>query len=128
MMRSVKDTMARLKSLVEQRAASPLDIVPGRLDEFTAFGANPGALGAYCYVPDRASALVVVLHGCTQTAAGYDQGAGWSKLAERFGFALLFPEQCRPNNPNLCFNWFQPENSRRGQGEALSIRQMIATC
>jgi poly(hydroxyalkanoate) depolymerase family esterase len=70
-------------------------------------------------------ALVVVLHGCTQTAAAYDLGAGWSTLADRYGFALLLPEQQRSNNPNGCFNWFQPEHSRRDQGEPLSIRQMI---
>src|SRR6185312_13986051 len=44
----------------------------------------------------------------------------------RYGFALLLPEQQRTNNPNGCFNWFLPEHSRRDQGEALSIRQMIA--
>ena len=71
-------------------------------------------------------ALVVVLHGCTQTAAGYDLGAGWSTLADRYGFALLFPEQQRFNNPNGCFNWFQAEDSQRDRGEPLSIRQMIA--
>jgi feruloyl esterase len=70
-------------------------------------------------------ALVVVLHGCTQTAAGYDLGAGWSTLADRYGFVLLFPEQQRSNNPNGCFNWFQPAHSQRERGEPLSIRQMI---
>jgi feruloyl esterase len=70
-------------------------------------------------------ALVVVLHGCTQTAAGYEFGAGWSTLADRYGFALLLPEQQRSNNSNGCFNWFQPAHSRRNQGEPLSIRQMI---
>ncbi len=69
---------------------------------------------------------MVVLHGCTQTAAGYDRGAGWSTLAERFGFALLLPEQQRSNNPNGCFNWFQTGDIERGHGEALSIRQMVA--
>src|SRR5207237_6254007 len=54
-----------------------------------------------------------------------DLGAGWSTLADRYGFALLLPEQQRSNNPNGCFNWFQPEHSRRNQGEPLSIRQMI---
>src|SRR4029079_7919101 len=56
---------------------------------------------------------------------GYDHGAGWSAAAERHGFAVLFPEQQRSNNPNLCFNWFQPQDARRGGGEALSIRQMV---
>ena len=68
----------------------------------------------------------MVLHGCTQTASGYDRSAGWSSAAEAHGFALLFPEQQRANNPNLCFNWFSPEDARRQSGEALSICQMIA--
>jgi poly(hydroxyalkanoate) depolymerase family esterase len=46
-------------------------------------------------------------------------------MAARHGFALLFPEQQRSNNPNLCFNWFSPADSRRDEGEALSIRQMV---
>jgi poly(hydroxyalkanoate) depolymerase family esterase len=80
------------------------------------------------FVPDRVEedpALVVVLHGCTQTASSYDYGAGWSTLADRYGFVLLFPEQQRSNNPNACFNWFLPDDVRRGSGEVLSIRQMI---
>jgi poly(hydroxyalkanoate) depolymerase family esterase len=71
-------------------------------------------------------ALVVVLHGCGQTAAGYDLGAGWSRLAKRYGFALLMPEQQTSNNANGCFNWFNPEDTARDSGEACSIRQMIA--
>src|SRR5882757_2300932 len=92
------------------------------------FGSNPGALRMFSYRPSNVSAgsaLVVVLHGCTQTAGGYDLGAGWSTLADRFGFTLLLPEQQRSNNPNGCFNWFQPADIKRGHGEALSIRQMV---
>ena len=99
-----------------------------RLREIFDFGSNPGNLRMFGYRPPTLAdnpALVVVLHGCTQTAAGYDLGAGWSTLADRYGFALLLPEQQRSNNPNGCFNWFQPEHSRRDQGEPLSIRQMI---
>jgi poly(hydroxyalkanoate) depolymerase family esterase len=99
-----------------------------RLREILDFGSNPGNLRMFGYRPPTLAdnpALVVVLHGCTQTAAGYDLGAGWSTLADRYGFALLLPEQQRSNNPNGCFNWFQPAHSRRNQGEPLSIRQMI---
>jgi poly(hydroxyalkanoate) depolymerase family esterase len=48
-------------------------------------------------------------------------------LADRFGFAVLYPEQQRPNNPNLCFNWFMPADTRRGGGEVESIRAMVTT-
>jgi poly(hydroxyalkanoate) depolymerase family esterase len=99
------------------------------LVETKGFGANPGDLRMFSYVPDNlqpAPGLVVVLHGCGQTAAGYDLGAGWSTLAKHYGFALLMPEQQPANNAQGCFNWFNPEDTARGHGEACSIRQMIA--
>ncbi|HEV7601920.1 MAG TPA: PHB depolymerase family esterase [Bradyrhizobium sp.] len=101
-----------------------------RLTETTGFGSNPGDLRMFSYQPSDQRArqkipLVVVLHGCTQNAAGYDTGAGWSTLAERYGFALLMPEQKASNNGNGCFNWFNPEDIVRDSGEAGSIRQMI---
>jgi poly(hydroxyalkanoate) depolymerase family esterase len=99
------------------------------LIETTGFGTNPGELRMFSFVPETlqpSPALVVVLHGCGQNAAGYDFGAGWSTLAKHYGFALLMPEQRTSNNGNACFNWFNPEDSRRGRGEACSIRQMIA--
>jgi poly(hydroxyalkanoate) depolymerase family esterase len=98
------------------------------LVEVQQFGTNPGNLRMFAVVPENLQqprALVVVLHGCGQTAAGYDLGAGWSKLAKHCGFALLMPEQQIANNANGCFNWFNPDDIARGQGEAASIRQMI---
>jgi poly(hydroxyalkanoate) depolymerase family esterase len=99
------------------------------LVELSGFGTNPGALRMFKFVPEHlqpARALVVVLHGCGQTAPGYDFGTGWSMLAKRYGFALLMPEQQAANNANTCFNWFNPGDIARGRGEAGSIRQMIA--
>lgn len=127
-MKKLSSTIAQLAAL---RAAVTLPSdhnTTNRLQTLGGFGANPGALGAKTYVPARLAArpaLVVVLHGCTQSAEGYDNGSGWSQLADKHGFALLFPEQKRSNNPNLCFNWFSPADSKRDRGEALSIRQMI---
>ena len=83
----------------------------------------------HAYVPDGVGPsppLVVALHGCTQTADSYDQGTGWSDLADRLGFILIFPEQQPANNPKNCFSWFLPGDTARDSGEALSIRQMIA--
>jgi len=92
------------------------------------FAPNPGALRMLFSVPrdlPENAALVVVLHGCTQSAEGYAAGAGWLDLAERFGFAILCPEQSTANNPNRCFNWFEPRDTTRGSGEAASIAVMI---
>ena len=124
---------ANIAQLVAMRAAAGPTMEanqPSRLQEVESFGTNPGALKAKCYVPAQVAqkpALVVVLHGCTQTADGYDHGAGWSQLADDHGFILLFPEQQRSNNPNLCFNWFSRADNVRDRGETLSIRQMIGT-
>ncbi|MFK4619354.1 poly(hydroxyalkanoate) depolymerase family esterase [Bradyrhizobium diazoefficiens] len=102
---------------------------PGPLQEVADFGDNPGNLRMFAFAPAQLQmprALVVVLHGCGQTAAAYDLGAGWSTLARHYGFALLMPEQQRANNGNTCFNWFNPEDTARDSGEARSIREMIA--
>ena len=130
MMTRLSSTLSQLAKFRAMAQDGSVDPVQDRLDDLLAFGSNPGALRARTYVPAnmaKGAALVVVLHGCTQNAAGYDHGAGWSQLADEQGFALLFPEQQRSNNPNLCFNWFSPVDSRRDSGEALSIRQMIDT-
>jgi poly(hydroxyalkanoate) depolymerase family esterase len=128
-MRNLSDTIARLSNFRGLESAAPNGRASSRLSDIVDFGSNPGALRARTYVPadlpDNAP-LVVVLHGCTQTAAAYDHGAGWSDLADLHGFAVLYPEQQRSNNANLCFNWFVPEDIKRDGGEALSIRQMVA--
>jgi len=100
-----------------------------RLSELPPLRDNPGNLTARLYVPDGLTGpapLVVVLHGCTQDAAVYDHGSGWSALADKRGFILLFPEQSGANNPLLCFNWFSGNDSQRGMGEAASIANMVA--
>lgn len=99
------------------------------LTQVTSFGSNPGALRMFEYVPPglpTGAPLVVVMHGCTQTASGYAALTQWGELADRFGFAVVFPEQPTANNFLGCFSWFEPADYARGQGEALSIRQMVA--
>ncbi|MDR6758668.1 poly(hydroxyalkanoate) depolymerase family esterase [Mycoplana sp. BE70] len=129
-MRKLSDTIARLAALKAAQRQVSHRAPRNRLKDMELTGANPGALKASTFVPDNLASgrpLVVALHGCTQSAAAYDEGSGWSDLADRYRFALLFPEQQRSNNANLCFNWFEPEDAKRDAGEALSIREMIET-
>lgn len=127
-MRSISDTIERL---ARARAQAPgATGQPNKLARLADPARNPGQLAGWYQCPDNPAsppALVVVLHGCTQTAAAYDHGSGWSQLADDYGFAVLFPEQSRQNNANLCFNWFQSDDVTRDSGEVLSIREMIAT-
>ena len=124
-MRSLGKIVSQLAA-VRRTMQEANDQDDGRLEELTGFRDNPGALDARVYLPaGRPTALVVVLHGCTQNASVYDRGSGWSELAARQGFALLYPQQRRTNNPNLCLNWYRPEDAQRGRGEPESIAQMV---
>ena len=111
------------------------------------FGSNPGNLRMFSYIPDSlesGSPLIVVLHGCKQRAAAFARDAGWLDVANEARAVLLLPEQrglprifhdvyvfpwlvalYGANNQNACFNWFEPRDTVRDSGEALSIRQMI---
>ncbi|MEV0776534.1 PHB depolymerase family esterase [Streptomyces sp. NPDC050428] len=99
------------------------------LERVTSFGANPGSLNMYVYRPSSLPAnapVVVALHGCTQSAQIYADNSGLTTFADRNGFLLVFAETTSLNNANKCFNWFQTADIRRGQGEAASVRQMVA--
>ena len=100
------------------------------LSQVTSFGSNPGNLKMFVYVPAGLAAgapLVVAMHGCTESASVYSTETEWGNLADRFQFAVVFPEQQTSNNSSSCFNWFQPGDIARDQGEAFSIKQMVDT-
>lgn len=121
------DTLFSLPQILSEGEA--VGEVSGRLSEVTNFGDNPGNLQLFHYTPPNLphhAPLVVVLHGCTQSAAAYDYGSGWSYLADQAGFAVLFAQQRGENNPRRCFNWFHLNDIERNAGEAASIRQMVS--
>ena len=98
------------------------------LTSVSSFGTNPGNLLMYYYAPSSPKSpapLVVALHGCTQSANEYADRTEWHVLANKYGFYVVFPQQQSSNNQNKCFNWFEPGDIARGQGEALSIKQMV---
>jgi poly(hydroxyalkanoate) depolymerase family esterase len=92
------------------------------------FGSNPGNLKMYKYVPSEMPAnapLIVVLHGCTQSAKSYARDTGFNQLSDEYKFYVVYAEQDRNNNPLKCFNWFSNDDSSRDNGEAASIAQMV---
>ncbi len=77
-MRPISDTIQRLHRM--QAAGGMASAVPDRLRDLPAPRHNPGNLHARLHVPEGlapGAALVVALHGCTQSAAAYDHGTGW---------------------------------------------------
>jgi poly(hydroxyalkanoate) depolymerase family esterase len=69
--------------------------------------------------------LVVMLHGCAQTAEDFAIGTSMNLSAERHGFVVLYPQQTRVSNSGLCWNWFLPAHQQRGNGEPGRIVGMI---
>ncbi len=91
------------------------------------FGTNPGNINVYMYVPANMPAnapLVLVLHGCTQTASSYSTETQWNDLADRHKFYVAYGEQTSTNNSLECFNYYVTSDITRGSGEALSLKQI----
>ncbi len=84
---------------------------------------------AHAGIRAAAEAGTTISRGCAARLPAngrqYDKGSGWSRMAREKGFVLLYPEQTKQNNQNLCFNWFRPSSVARDRGELMSIRQMI---
>ncbi|SFD44204.1 esterase, PHB depolymerase family [Paracidovorax konjaci] len=65
--------------------------------------------------------MVVMLHGCTQSAEDFAAGTRMNLLARDLGVVVLYPEQTQHANAQKCWNWFKPQHQRRGRGEPAVI-------
>jgi poly(hydroxyalkanoate) depolymerase family esterase len=68
--------------------------------------------------------LVVMLHGCKQNADDFAQGTRINLLADRYGFAVLYPEQSKHEHAHRCWRWYD-DSSAGGGGEAASVVSLV---
>ncbi len=97
-------------------------------------GIAPGPAGArryQLYVPPgvtRASRtrlpLLVMLHGCGQTAHDLAASSCMNQRAARERFLVLYPEQERVANAQGCWNWYARRNGK-AQAEAATLLAAI---
>ena len=84
----------------------------------------------WLYLPSVAAAasvplpLVVMLHGCQQTAPDFATATRMNQLAERKGFAVLYPQQSAASDAHRCWHWYQ-RSIQKGQGDVLVMADMI---
>lgn len=95
------------------------------IEEVKGFGDNPAGLKMFVHAPaaEAPSAVVLVLHGCTQTASDYVAN-GWNELGEREHLVIVYGEQSTMNNPMRCFRWWDAAQIGRS-GEARSLASMV---
>lgn len=68
--------------------------------------------------------LVVMLHGCAQTARDFAVSTRMNRLAARERFLVLYMEQDRLANAHGCWNWFE-RRSGKADAEASTIMAAI---
>ncbi len=113
-------------SLIVLQTLAQKDLV-----EVKNFGTNPGKIKMFLHEPkigklsSLPKPLVLVLHGCSQSAEGIAKQTQWNILADKYGFYVVYPQQNLYNNPSLCFNWFSSKDVTKSQGESLSIKEML---
>lgn len=118
-----KTSPAKRKPRASTKAAvtrpGPATFVAGR------FGCAQGALQYKLYTPigsaRRRMPLLVMLHGCGQSADDFATGTRMNSLADEFGFLVLYPEQSPKRNIARCWNWHRQEDGKRGHGESAII-------
>ena len=132
---SVIDVVARVVGEPHDRKPEsiprPPPSAPGLPGKFAAgdFSNAAGTRAYKVYVPARASEgpmpLIVMLHGCTQSADDFAAGTQMNRLAEEHGFLVVYPEQPTSANMSKCWNWFKKEDQRRDSGEPSLIAGIV---
>lgn len=86
-----------------------------------------GRLAYSLYRPSGAAVagmpLLVMLHGCQQTAGEMAMGSRMNRLADSKGFVVIYPQQTRRVQALRCWRWFQPDDAH-GFAEADAIAEL----
>ena len=121
---SLKETVERVAALTKsfREELHPAPAAPEGASFTTATYTNAAGARQYrLYVPanrsDERLALIIMLHGCAQTPDDFAAGTRMNALAEEHGFLVAYPRQNARANMRQCWNWFRPEDQRRGEGE-----------
>jgi poly(hydroxyalkanoate) depolymerase family esterase len=119
--REPADSVIVLDGLVSEVEAPTTAPSPASFEEFP-FATSQGLRHYKLFTPaglgdDQLAPLVVMLHGCKQHPDDFAAGTRMNELAQAEGFRVLYPAQAPRSNASRCWNWFQPGDQKRGNGE-----------
>jgi len=123
-----KATVAARQAAKSAAPAAP-SLGGGRWEAARQFSDSRGQrLGFSRYTPASAPRsgmpLVVMLHGCRQTALAFARGSRMNQWADAGGFMVLYPQQSLARQVQRCWRWFQPDDAHGG-AEADLIAALI---
>ena len=74
--------------------------------------------------PIKQAPLIVMLHGCTQSIDEFAEGTRMNLLADRYGFAVVYPEQSKHAHAHRCWHWYD-DTDRAGRAEARAVVSLV---
>jgi len=97
--------------------------------------AGPG-MDYWLYLPrtqpdaaaQRGWPLVVMLHGCQQSATQFADGTRMNRLADSKGYAVLYPQQSIGAHAQGCWRWYDRATQQGGGDTALLADLVTAVC
>src|SRR4051812_19203437 len=104
------------------RAPAAREIAPEGARFIQASFSNAAGRRSYkLLIPSRSQGrqlpLVVMLHGCTQSADDFAAGTRMNFLGEEQSCFVVYPEQPSGANQSKCWNWFRAGDQQRDGGE-----------
>jgi len=108
------------------REALPPGVAPQGKWLAAHYATDPGQTGVparrlsyWLYLPNKLAPttglpLIVMLHGCDQSATLFAQGTRMNELADKEGYAVLYPQQSASAHPHRCWKWYDRATQQGG--------------
>ena len=113
---------------VEEPVHAPVKQAPTGQFLAASYANHAGSRAYKLYIPEGRTGqplpLVVMLHGCTQSADDFAAGTRMNAIAEEQQCLVLYPEQTHGANHSRCWNWFKRGDQRRDRGEPAVLAGM----
>lgn len=95
---------------------------------------NDQRMSHWLYIPEQIPEsaarhgwpLIVMLHGCHQSATQFACGSRMNQLAEQKGYAVLYPQQPLGVQAQRCWRWYK-QSVQHGDGETAGLAALIDT-